>query len=820
MKKIFLVLWVCVLGLLFFAGVVKINADIADPSLNTAPVLSIVSDGGVTTNVGQDVTFTAAAQDAENDNYYLAICKTNSITANVQDAPTCSDASFCVSSLTVSGNQATCNYTTLYEDLQTNDWYAFVCDYSGNPKCSLANQGAGAGGSPFLVNHAPDFAGVMSTPDPVDFGSTVTFLTSASDLDGDLLSLYVCRQNDFTGTTCGQGGEYCHVTGALSDPSCNYTISQNDTAGIATYYAYVLDNKGLQSESNPTDSTFKINPDLIAPVVFAGANQTKSALFTQTATATDLGSGINSATYQWSKVSGPGTVTFGSPSSLSTTILANKSGSYVIKFLTKDNAGNLGEATFNLTWTQLPSAPVIITGPSDGGSSIVSPATVGSRITFTVTATDAQQDKYFLTVCRTSSVSANPYTAGTCGRSTLCTSVSTTSGAQASCSYTTTTVDVGNKDWYAFVCDYNSSSLCSAFNQGSGNNGSPFVVKTAVTPPPPAEPWVSGFKYRKKITISRANVTDNLTNFPLLIKIAETSGSATNIGANAMANGFDIRFTSADKTTLLSYERENYSAVNNNATGNFWVKVPVISSAADTVIYIYYGKESLSDGQNITGVWDDGGSRYYKGVWHFTNGSLLSGNDSSGYANNATSTSGVLPSSGVIGNSASFSGNTPLSVGYGSSLDIAGPITTEAWVNTSINYCKQGIFFSGSVYAYQFDLYATYPRFYTFNGGSAYTTGNVTNGAWHHIVATNDGSYVSFYIDGVFTSKLPQIPPTISSGEKLIGRADNTLSVLNGKIDELRVSSTARSASWLKFEYSNMTSVNNEINFASAEAGQ
>ena len=52
---------------------------------------------------------------------------------------------------------------------------------------------------------------------------------------------------------------------------------------------------------------------------------------------------------------------------------------------------------------------------------------------------------------------------------------------------------------------------------------------------------LAGWAYRKAITISNANVDADLTNFPLFVKI----NADADIGAGALANGYDIRFTAA-----------------------------------------------------------------------------------------------------------------------------------------------------------------------------------------------------------------------------------------------------------------------------------
>ena len=92
----------------------------------------------------------------------------------------------------------------------------------------------------------------------------------------------------------------------------------------------------------------------------------------------------------------------------------------------------------------------------------------------------------------------------------------------------------------------------------------------------------ASWQYRKTITIDYTKVSGSQTNFPVLINLTSDS----DLAAHARSNGFDILFTSSDGTTKLSHEIEKYTS----ATGELvaWVKVPSLSSTADTVLYMYY----------------------------------------------------------------------------------------------------------------------------------------------------------------------------------------------------------------------------------------
>jgi len=66
--------------------------------------------------------------------------------------------------------------------------------------------------------------------------------------------------------------------------------------------------------------------------------------------------------------------------------------------------------------------------------------------------------------------------------------------------------------------------------------------------------WLTGWTYRKKITIDETKVDADLTNFPVLVKLTSTNFDFS----KARSDGYDIRFTSSDGTTLLKYERERH----------------------------------------------------------------------------------------------------------------------------------------------------------------------------------------------------------------------------------------------------------------------
>jgi len=137
-------------------------------------------------------------------------------------------------------------------------------------------------------------------------------------------------------------------------------ITGDGTIGISIAAGTASDTAGNTAAASSASATFSV--DNTVPVVSAGADQTRSAVFTQTATATDA----SSMTYAWTKQSGTGTITFGSATALSTTISVSASGTYVIRFTATDSAGNSAYDDMTLTYAIDSVDPtVVISSPTD-----------------------------------------------------------------------------------------------------------------------------------------------------------------------------------------------------------------------------------------------------------------------------------------------------------------------------------------------------------------------------------------------------------------------------------------------------------------------
>jgi hypothetical protein len=130
---------------------------------------------------------------------------------------------------------------------------------------------------------------------------------------------------------------------AVPTDSYNFSVDTTTlTDGARTF-------KVLASDKKINTSSVERNyiVDNTSPTVDAGSDTTAYGQFTQDATASDT-NGI--ASYQWSQQSGPGTITFGTPSSEDTTVNADQDGLYTARLTVTDNAGNQSYDEFTFTW--------------------------------------------------------------------------------------------------------------------------------------------------------------------------------------------------------------------------------------------------------------------------------------------------------------------------------------------------------------------------------------------------------------------------------------------------------------------------------------
>jgi hypothetical protein len=344
--------------------------------------------------------------------------------------------------------------------------------------------------------------------------------------------------------------------------------------------------------------------------------------------------------------------------------------------------------------------------------------------------------------------------------------------------------------------------------------------------------WLTGWQDRKRISIKHTNVDSNLTDFPLYVKIVND----TDIGASARSDGYDIRFTFSDGATLLKYERETFTITEGKANGDFWVKVPTVSSFESTIIYIYYGKSDATDGADPTNVW----SVNTLGVWHMSDGPSNTLEDYTANNNTVNKRGTNQPSevNGKIAKAQYFNADWAWATAKENlnNVNNTSGFTISAWYkpdgsNPSYHYLLTKN--TDALSNVQYGMYIRTPNTggvmgAAINGLAVDITGSSrvwTNGVWHHVVLTWDGASLRGYVNGVQVGSVSHTNTMTPQGNFInLGRRSNAADgstssgAFRGTLDEIRLENVTRSASWIKFEYYNIASEDNELTWESEES--
>jgi hypothetical protein len=342
-----------------------------------------------------------------------------------------------------------------------------------------------------------------------------------------------------------------------------------------------------------------------------------------------------------------------------------------------------------------------------------------------------------------------------------------------------------------------------------------------------ASAWLSGWDKRVRITIDHNDVDTALSNFPILVYLSNSSSGRNNDDVSFIfdelqndINRKKIAVTKSDGLTQCYIEIEEWDDVSEQAW--LWVKVPNISSTADTVLYLYYDNDHTDNtvyvgDPNSTpaeNVWDAN----FKGVWHMKE---VNATDSTSNSNDGTESGGVTyTDSGKIDGADDFDGTDgyiDLPDGFVQSAD---DITFAAWIywDGPAGEDWQRIF--------DFGTGTTVNMFLTPNNGGtdtprfAITTGGagseqqitgpsaLSTDTWHHIAVTIDDATATgiLYIDGVNVSSntgMTLSPSDLgNTNQNWFGRSQYSADpYFDGVIDEPRISNTSRTAAWIKASY-------------------
>jgi hypothetical protein len=341
--------------------------------------------------------------------------------------------------------------------------------------------------------------------------------------------------------------------------------------------------------------------------------------------------------------------------------------------------------------------------------------------------------------------------------------------------------------------------------------------------------WSSSWLNRRKITFDNASSSENLVDFPVLVSLNATNSSNIDY-SKTLDSGEDIRFVDQDGSTSLQYEIEDWDE---SATSTIWVKVPQIDATSTTDhIWMYYNNTGASDNSTTTGVWDSN----FVGVWHMDNDTSASTTDSTANAHHGSTNGPTATSSGFVDGALDFAlaNNPVVDLGTSSTLNNINPITICAMIyartlpnDPRIFRKADGTGGNGKVLLLDDSVL---PDELHYRSGFSITDGewrspldSISANTWYYGCVSHDNSSTSnnpaIYIDGSSVAVIEMTAPdgdadSDSAYSAMIGNKPGLNRDWDGIIDEVRVSSTSRSADWIEAEYKTM---NLEMNTFSNE---
>jgi hypothetical protein len=241
----------------------------------------------------------------------------------------------------------------------------------------------------------------------------------------------------------------------------------------------------------------------------------------------------------------------------------------------------------------------------------------------------------------------------------------------------------------------------------------------------------------------------------------------------------------------------------------------------DTPLYVWYGNAAITtDQSNSAATWDAN----YKAVWHLDEYAASTAvSDSTGNGHNATNqantilkaTTGKIPNTTAIGYTGTSDVTTIPSPAGGDFDFTGGNYSFEFWVKSTSHTSNEEYFGNGTwkgsgYYLQDFGSGNGRPQMLT-NGGGSYnsypgTAGFAVN-TWWHVAVVRNGTSISFYLNGAPNGTASgYVNPASSNAAFTIGGSAAVNNGFTGALQEVRVSNTARSASWIATAYANQNS--------------
>ena len=320
------------------------------------------------------------------------------------------------------------------------------------------------------------------------------------------------------------------------------------------------------------------------------------------------------------------------------------------------------------------------------------------------------------------------------------------------------------------------------------------VLASAIVVPTASAWWAPDWSQRKTIAVNTtatgANLQSIVENAPVLIRLH--SGNFPQF-LNVKDGGLDFRFVAGDDQTPLKYHIEKFDAASGIAFA--WVNTPAINpQSTDNELKFYFGNAAAVNGADSGATYDVDTAA----VLHFTESVGIV--DSTAYQTQVSGEYISTPAS-IIGNGAILTGSKSLTIAPAEHLKFLPEkgYTVNMWVRFDEPAATPAYIFdrlddSGA----RLSLLVNGDQLVAKFADVELAGGRFTAGQWHHIAIVGSATELSVYVDGVASATAPVTPVELSGAIYLGGGADGA-GLAAMQIDEVQVSTIARSADYLAF---------------------
>jgi biopolymer transport protein ExbB len=329
--------------------------------------------------------------------------------------------------------------------------------------------------------------------------------------------------------------------------------------------------------------------------------------------------------------------------------------------------------------------------------------------------------------------------------------------------------------------------------------------------------WNPAWKKRVRITFQNAP-GEHLNDFPVMIRLnPERIGDTV-----ASSTGADLRFLDDDGTTILDHEVEQWKP---GEDAYVWVRVPRIDATNTDHIWLYYDNLDAPDEAKTKEVWVD-----FLGVYHLAPTAISPNDfpDSTQNQNGAweTNIAGNLPNPivpGVIGRAATLDSMRYIHLGLNDEVaaDVGEARTAEAWIFATKIQDQAIVYEEGECVGWFLGttMNGEYlGNFITDSEGEPCGPGikeyqakaiPVETGSWHYLTLVVDrpNETMSLYVDGKLGNSVAIDNVHLADGNgvfRIGSDHDGGAGTFDGIIDEVRVSSIARSPAWIAAQHRSM----------------